>query len=371
MYLNKLLNKFLNIYENNKENKTFLFTLYIASKFFLLAYKARILLYKLKLIKTYSLPAYIVCIGNITSGGTGKTPIAIEIAKYFLSKKSKVAVITRGYNAKLPRNDRVSLVSDGNDILIDPENCGEEAYLIAKSVPKALVLVGKDRVKASRAAIKLGAEVLILDDAFQYLRLNRNKDILMIDSYNPFDNGNLLPRGKLRELPDSISRASAIIISNTNSRKLSDYELNTIKKYAKSTPIGKINYRIHQLTALNTKKILSMNEAKGLKCLAFCGIGNPESFIDSLKRNEISILQYKIYPDHYLYEFTDIEKIIRLAKEYKIENIITTEKDAIKIDELCQAAPVTFWMTKLDVLWETPDFLTTLFNSTEGILNKL
>lgn len=357
--LNKSLNICLNIYKKNKENKLFNFSLKCFSYIFFVLYKTRLLLYKLKILKTYTLPAYIVSIGNITSGGTGKTPMCIEVGKYFMSINRKIAILTRAYNTN--NEDKVTLVSDGLEILVEPEDCGDEAFLIAKNLPKAMVFAGKDRVKTAKAAIRLGAEIVIVDDGYQYLKLNRNENILMIDSYRPFDNRHLLPFGKLRELPDSICRASAIIISNSKSKQLAEADLKTLKKYGDKIPITKTSYKLKELTSLNTKRILKDSEIKNLRAIACCGIGNPESFIDLLKRNEILVLESLIYPDHHKYLYNDIEKMIKLCKSSNTEDIITTEKDAVKIIDLCQAAPINFWAIKIDVSWDEYDFLDKLF----------
>ncbi len=362
---NKLLNIFINIYNKNRNNKLFSLLLYISSLVFFLLYKTRLFLYKIKILKTTTLPAYIISIGNITSGGTGKTPISIETAKYFMSLGHKVAILTRGYNTN--QEDKVTLVNDGTELLTDYENCGDEAYMIAKNLPNALVISGKDRIRSAKAAIKLGAGVIILDDGFQYIKLNRNENILMIDSYNPFDKNRLIPLGKSRECPDSISRATSIILSNSDRTHISEKDLNTIKKYAKQIPVGKISYKIKELISLNTKRVLNISSAKGLEAIACCGIGNPQSFIDLLKRNEIKITDYIIYPDHYNYQFEDIEKMIKVCKEYNTENIIISEKDAVKITDLCQAAPISFWSTKIEVLWENSTFFDTIFEKKETI----
>ncbi len=351
-----------NFYEKNKNN-IFLFPiLYFCSKVFQLIYKTRIFLYKIKILKSHSLPAYVVSIGNITSGGTGKTPLTIEIAKYFIACGYKVAILSRGYKGLSNNKNEILLVSDGSDILSDYEYCGDEPYLIAKKIPKAIVIVGKDRYKTGKAALKLGAQVLVLDDGYQYLGLNRNSNILILDSYRPFDNGHLLPLGQLRELPDSISRTSAIILSNSDRKKLDDGTYSKLKRYAQNTPIFKIGYKLTELTGLNTKKTISINEAKKLTVMALCGIGNPDSFIDLLKRHELNVVTYTTYPDHFKYEYADIKIILNTAEKFNVDNIVTTEKDAIKLEELCQAAPISFWSTKLDVTFEDSKIFEKIFS---------
>ncbi|MBI3309429.1 MAG: tetraacyldisaccharide 4'-kinase [Candidatus Melainabacteria bacterium] len=352
-FLNKLQIESLHIYKQYKNNFIVNILLQIASYVFLLLYKLRFKLYQFNILKTVKLPAYVVSIGNLTTGGTGKTPVAIELAKYFLNLGHKVAILSRGYKASYNHADGVLLVSDGEDIVTDYDRAGDEPYLIAKEVPKALVLINKDRVLAGQSAIKLGADVLILDDGFQYLKLHRDENIVLLDSYAPFDNGHLLPRGKLRELPESLIRSTAIIISNCDRKKLQNNELKILDNYSKGLQIEKISYKLNSISGINTKKTLTLKDIKGLKAIACCGIGNPESFLDLLARNEINILSYLAYPDHFDYQYEDIEQMTTLAKKYNVEDIIVTSKDAIKIEDLCQAAPISFWKTNIEVVWDS------------------
>lgn len=362
MYLNKLFNKFLYIYEKYRSNVFFKFILDIASFFYMLAYKTRLILYKLKLLRSNSLNATVISIGNITTGGTGKTPLVIETAKHFLNQGRKVGILSRGYKRRIINNNNDALlVSDGQEILIEHELSGDEPYLIAKKIPKAIVVVGKDRIKTGKAAIKLGAEILILDDGYQNMKLNKNENILLLDGHNPFDNGHLLPSGKLRESLDSIKRASTIIISNPDKKGLTQEIIKTIKDYAQDKPIFYLNYRIKQLKGINITKTINIENLKDTKAIGFCGIANPKSFLKSLEENYINLSSFLTYPDHYNYSVEDITHIIKLAQNNKIENIITTEKDAIKIEGFCESAPVTFWTTILEVTWENPDALEMIF----------
>ena len=364
-FLNKLQNTFLLIYKKYKNNKIFNLFLYFLSLLFLAGYKLRLVLYKLKILKTYKLPAYVISIGNISSGGTGKTTLVMEIAKHLIAKDYKVAILSRGYKRNIEKNDGVILVSDGEDIITDYDRAGDEPYLIARKVPKALVLVYRNRVQAGMLAInRFGVNALILDDGFQYLKLERDENILILDSYNPFDNNQLLPLGTLRELPESMKRSTTVLLSNSDRKKLDDSELNIINKYGKNKSILKFSYKLTELKELNTKKTLAINNAKNLKAIACCGIGNPESFIDLLKRNEINIIDSLFFPDHYNYQFEDIEKMVSLAQKNNIENIIVTEKDAVKIEDLCQALPVSFWTANIEIIWDTADPFSKLFTTT-------
>ena len=355
-YLNKLVNRFWFIYKNHDKNFLLTAILSAASFFYYLAYKTRLILYKLNILQKKTLKAIVISVGNITTGGTGKTPITIELAKYFLNKGYKVAILSRGYKRKIYNKESQGtiLVSDGEEILVDYEISGDEPYLIAKKVPKALVLVGKDKIKSGLSAIKLGAQVLIMDDGYQHLRLNRNENLLLLDCYKPFDNGHLLPRGNLRELPDSIKRATGIILTNSD-KPLEQKDLAKINKFTDKKTLVKMNYKIKQIIALNIIKKLNISEAKGLKVIAFCGIGNPQSFIETLKKSELNILGSIFFDDHHHYNYDDIKQIIELAKKYNVENVITTEKDSIKIETLCEAAPATFWAAEIEVIWNIPN----------------
>lgn len=361
IFSNESLNKLLSFYEKNKNNVVLIYFLNLASIFFFIGYKLRYLLYQLNLLGTQKLNAYVVSVGNISSGGTGKTPLTIEIGKYFQSLGYKVGILCRGYMGDLSSNNEVTLVSDGKDIVADYEDVGEEAVLIARKVPQAIVIAGKKRIATGKAAINLGAEVLILDDGFQYLKLYRDKDIVLLDSYNPFDNGYLIPRGKLRELPDAIKRASCIFISNSDKVKISENNLSIIQKYLGEKPFIKTQVKIEELHGLNTKRVISIKEAKEKKFIACSGIGNPISFIDTLKRAGINIVDQINYSDHHLYESLDINNMIILAKKYNCEDIIITEKDAIKLEDICLAAPINFWYTKLNIFWDKENIFDVLF----------
>jgi len=354
---------YLHFYEKYNSNRFIQLLLYLCSLIFLIVYKSRLALYKLNILKSYSLPAFVISIGNITSGGTGKTPFTIEVAKHFISKGFKVGILSRGYGRQSKNSTEILLVSDGNDILSDVEYSGDEPYLIAKKVPKAIVAVGKDRYKTGKTALTLGAEVLILDDGFQHLRLKRNINILMLDSYKPFDNYHLLPAGKLRELPESLKRANAIVVSNSDRKELDDNVLSIILKTKKNIPLIKTSYKITELKSLNTKRNISLNDAKKIRFYAFCGIANPESFIDLLKRNDLQIANYKAFPDHHTYTYDDIKIIIDFSVKNNIEDVIITEKDEAKIIELCQAAPLTFWSAKLEMIFKNYNAFEDLFSN--------
>lgn len=356
-YLNILHKQSLHIYRSCRDKYPLKLILKIGAFFYYLVYIIWFNLYKSNILKSYSLPVPVISIGNITSGGTGKTTLTIDLSNYLTKLGHKVAILSRGYKRKEQMHgDGILLVSDGQSILTNPDISGDEPYLIAREAKKAIIIVTKDRIKGGLTAVKLGAEILILDDGYQYIRLKRNENILLLDCTNPFDNGCLLPLGYLREPISSITRATAIILSNNTDNddisKLKD-KLKRDCDLPKNLPIVSMRYKIKDLNGINIKRTISLDDAKKVDFIAFSGIGNPESFIKTLNKNELKVKSNLIYPDHYNYSYNDIKTICDLAKSQNIENIITTSKDAVKIVSACEMLPATFWSTNIEITWDS------------------
>jgi len=349
------------IYKKYKNNFFFSILMGFFSFFYNIGYKTRLFLYKNSYLKGVKFDVPVISIGNITTGGTGKTPLTIEIGKHLIKKGLKVGVLSRGYKRVSDINENV-LVSDGNEILADYEICGDEPYLIAKTLRKAIMLAGANRVKSAYSAIRLGANVLILDDGYQHLKINRDLDILLLDSNKPFDNGHTLPKGELREDIDSIKRATSIIFTNSSNFTTDEFYLNKVKQINPSAPIFYMKYEIKNLRGINIKKSISINEAKANKYISFCGIGNPEGFTESLSAAGLNVIENISFPDHHNYDYSDIKKILEVAKKQNVQDIITTEKDAVKLEDLCMAAPVTFWYSEIEIRWKDAESLELLTN---------
>ncbi len=308
----------------------FLLLLFL-SLFYGIAVNIRQLLYRFNIIKSHKLNAYTISIGNLTTGGTGKTPITSEIAN-FINKNlnKKVAIISRGYGGKLS-NKNTNVISNGEKIFYDSTQAGDESFWMAENTKNTAVLTGKNRIKSGQYAIdNFNSEVLILDDGFQHLKLKRDLDIVLIDCINVFGNGFLLPAGPLREQINQIKRADKVIIVDKQPLdKASE---------GQSSKIAKMIQEKYQKTPLichfNPGKVydLKTNEAVSASCaLAFAGIAQPGQFFGFLKNEGIEIIEEKVFSDHYLYTKLDIENLIANAREKGADSIITTEKDAVKI----------------------------------------
>lgn len=269
--------------------------------------------YDTGLLRIYKASAAVISVGNITAGGTGKTPLVIWLANYFDQKGAKCAILTRGYKS-------------------EPGKLTDEPAILAKSCPQSQIVINADRVAAAKKVTgQGGADILIMDDGFQHRRLGRDVDIVAIDATCPFGFGRMLPAGLLRESIKSIKRASIVII--TRSDQVDDAEMTAIKerikKIAPEVPIAKTICCHPGAIAMKGHR-LTMNELRSGKVFAFCGIGNPEAFVGQLGRSGITLVGSKSYNDHHNYTVRDITDIYEEAKYLGANIILTTQKDWVK-----------------------------------------
>lgn len=291
--------------------------------FYFLAVKLRNFLYKKGILKSYKSSIYTISVGNLTTGGTGKTPVVAEIVNYL--KHEKVAILSRGYGGKLP-NKEPNLISENGEIFFDAAMAGDEPYFLAKKCSSASVITCASRIKGAKAAQKLGCTKLILDDGFGHLKLHRDLNILIIDSQKQFGNEFLLPAGPLREPLSEIMRADKILVVN-KSANIAEAEV-----YAKflsdrfKKPVFMCNMLKSRIYDINVPTF----ELKDKKIIAFSAIAQPEQFYEYLKK-DFELIDTKNFEDHHLYTVADIEKLIDLAKKNGVSSVVTTEKDAVKV----------------------------------------
>lgn len=312
--------------------KVLYFPLYVLLVLPTIAYwsitKTRNFLYKKDILKKYNPKIYTISVGNLTTGGTGKTPITAEIANYFAQKGDYPAILSRGYGGTIS-NKNVNIISDGNTINFGATEAGDEPFWLAKHCPKVAVLTCSSRVNAAKfAKTNLNCTKLILDDGYQHQKLERNLNILVIDSEKQFSNGSVLPLGALREPISEVKRADKIIVVNKsiNEKKAKSFANLLKKKYNK--PVFICNMEPADVYNIQTKKIID----DSMPVIAFCAIGQPEQFYKYLQRYDI--MATKSYPDHHLYTKDDIEELKNLMKKNDAKCLITTEKDAVKIQAL-------------------------------------
>ncbi|MEO6590334.1 MAG: tetraacyldisaccharide 4'-kinase [Pyrinomonadaceae bacterium] len=301
-------------------------------------------LYEKGFFSSYALGAKTVSIGNITVGGTGKTPLVAFAAETLFEAGEKVGILTRGYGRENPKK-RV-LVMDGREILAAAKKAGDEPFELAeKLLGKAVIIADADRVSAGIwAREKFGITVFVLDDAFQHRKVKRDLDIVCIDATNPFGNGLVLPSGILREAVENLKRAGAIVITRANLIEKIENLKSEISKYT-NAPIFISHNEFSNLTSvknLNETLISSSNiqNPKSKSALAFCALGNPNNFFEQLRREKFTVTATKIFPDHHFYTPNDILMIEKKARENGAEILITTGKDAAKLDGLKSNFPV-------------------------------
>jgi tetraacyldisaccharide 4'-kinase len=278
------------------------------------------------LFRQKKLPCMVVSVGNITVGGTGKTPMVILLAKLLLEKGHRPAVLSRGYGAKT--NLPVNVVSDGSRILMGWHEAGDEPLLIARSVSGIPVLTGPRRLLTGRTAIgNFGADVLILDDAFQHRALFRDLDIVLIDAVRPYGNGRLLPGGPLREPAEALGRAHLLI--QTGGSRRPEQPLSEVPEM----PSFRGFHRPLGIVEGGTGRLFPVDSLQGKKVCAFAGIGQPEAFRRSLSELDLDMVSFRAFSDHHPYSRTDIDSLRQLAVETGADHIVTTEKDGIRLTD--------------------------------------
>lgn len=288
-------------------------------------------LYDKKILKINKIEdVFVICIGNITVGGTGKTPAVQYFAKKLHQEGRKVAVVSRGYRGK--RKIEPLIVSDGQNILVTSKESGDEPFSHALNL-KVPVIVGKDRYKACKLAKEtFDVDTIILDDGFQHRKLFRNWDIVLIDATNPFGREALLPKGTLREsFHPAAKRASEFII--TKSDLVAEKEAETLRRFLKKKYKKPVSMAKHGITSLcdidgNAKPLFWV---KGKRVLLFSGLANPLNFQKTVISLDPSYMERIDFLDHHSFKEKDIDLIKRRAEEMRASYIITTEKDVVKL----------------------------------------
>ncbi|MFW5855714.1 MAG: tetraacyldisaccharide 4'-kinase [Bacillota bacterium] len=302
----------------------------------IIIYKIRSFLYKSGILETKKMNTPVLSVGNITTGGTGKTPLVESLARRLKERDYKVVIISRGYRSK---GNKPIIVADEKEIKVDQEKAGDEVFMLASHLPGVPVLCGKDRTMTARLAEKeFNPDIIIADDAFQHWSLGRDLDLVVVDALNPFGHNHLLPRGLLREPLTALSRADIFIV--TRSERVDSEELDRLKgrlrSYNKEAEIIFSQHKPFQLGAIACSREEGFYPAKELeekKILALSGIGSPGSFVRGLNELQAEVVETINYPDHYQYNEEDIMDIAMKAQLNEVEWVVTTEKDAVKFDQ--------------------------------------
>ena len=327
----------------------------------------RIWLYKVRIKREHNLGCLVVSIGNLTVGGTGKTPIVEKFAKALTAGGRRVAILSRGYKSVKPSlKDKIKskmqgnpisqepprVVSDGKEVFLDSDTAGDEPYMLATNLDGVAIVVDKDRVKAGLHAIKeFDVDTLLLDDGLQYLRLRHRLDIVLIDKYSPFGNEKLLPRGTLREPPENLKRASYIFITKCDGSSNEEL-IKRIRKYNRTAEIIECAHQPKYLENIETNERLPLEHLKGKDIGTISGIAVPESFEDGIKNLGAKIELTRRYTDHHRYRKREVQKFIDQCLNRDLDMIVTTEKDYVRFPEIqaSEDMPVYFLRVEIGIL---------------------
>ena len=282
-------------------------------------------LYRNKVLPSRRLPCTVISVGNISSGGTGKTPFVLFLADYLTKKGLKPVILTRGYRGRL--EGRIAVVSDGSKVWLSTGDSGDEAAMLARGLPGVPVVMGADRYNAGLAAWETFCpDVFILDDGYQHLALQRDLNILLLDAERPFGNGYTIPLGYLRERKKARTRADLAVLTRSGTEAA---ELKSL--FPPSVPVIRTLHRPSKLFEFATGREVSAGTISGKGVLALSSVAGPGSFSLLLKELNANILKQLSYPDHHGYRPQDFARIEGAAKVAGADFIVTTEKDAVKL----------------------------------------
>jgi tetraacyldisaccharide 4'-kinase len=360
--------------------------LWLPAKLYELAVRLRVAAYETEYRKQKHLEAVVISIGNIALGGTGKTPMVEYVARYIKSEDHSVAILTRGYaressgmrvlndprgfsstdpNGNGEQGGRAHTAADSNNTGVTVPNheqggnatdvrshleYGDEPLMLARALPGVPVIINKNRYEGGRwAERELGAEVLVLDDAYQHLALARDLNILLLDATDPFGGFKMAPFGRLREPLYGIRRADAVIVTRAN-RPFDQGQTNAIIKYfcGDKVPVMYVYSSITHLRHVETGVVYEAEQFAGWNAAVMCGIGNPRAFADDILEFGMNIVSENFFPDHHAFTQEDMERVTGAARETGADAIVTTEKDAVRLESL-KPADVPIYAAQLEI----------------------
>jgi tetraacyldisaccharide 4'-kinase len=324
----------------------------------------RLYFYRKRILRERALGCLVISVGNLTVGGTGKTPIVEKFARALQAGGRRVAILSRGYKSvprkrrwldRLRRRDAAPprVVSDGKSLLLDSLTAGDEPYMLAHNLKDVIVLVDKDRVKSGRFAIdKWNVDTLLLDDGLQYLHLKHRLDMVLVDRQAPFGNEFLLPRGTLREAPRNLRRASYIFITK-NTGESNETLIKRIRRYNRTAEIIECAHKPLYLQNVFTGEQLPLERLRDAFIGSICGIAAPESFEGALKKLGAHVDLAKRYIDHHYYTEAELTTFINRCIRRDLAMIVTTEKDAVRMPRLPETdikVPICFLRVEIEIL---------------------
>ncbi|MCE5324542.1 tetraacyldisaccharide 4'-kinase [bacterium] len=303
-------------------------------------------LYSLGIRKRYALSVPVISVGNLTFGGTGKTPAVQTICRLLVQSGKKVVILSRGHGGSAKG---ALIVSDGKHVSASASEAGDEPVLLALSLPGVPVVVGKDRRVSGKLAVEeFSPDVIVLDDGLQYWQLHRDLDIVLVSAAKPFGSGFVMPMGDLRESVNGLKRAGVVLLNTDGATDIESVE-QRIRRIAPGVDIYRCRRTPESFVRISDGEQLALDWVKGRRVLAFCGIGKPQSFIDMLESLGAIVVKQLVFSDHHEYSHEDISLIESERSSSSAEAIVTTQKDLARLGELVRINNLHILVIRLEV----------------------
>jgi len=346
--------------QEKKQRNAFTFFLKTLSVVYGLAVRLRLIGYKVGLFRIKSLSTYVVSIGNITVGGTGKTPFVAMLAEWASENGIEAAILSRGYKGKTSHDFLV--VSDGIKVLATADDAGDEAVLLAKKLSSIPVLISKNRYLIGNLALRrFNPELLLLDDGYQHVSLHRDLDILLLDTRRQFGNGWLLPRGPLREPLAGIERADLIVITKCAVECNGNDMVDFLRKNFPGKPIFRSGHLPDQVIFPLDGRTYPPDFLSGKKVVAFAGLAHPDDFLDMVKSLGAHVIHFRAFSDHHSFTQGEIGELASWKKASEGDFLLTTEKDWVRIDgRVDVGADIAVLTIKVGLLSDSDTFFDTI-----------
>lgn len=344
----------------------------VLSWIFGLLVRLRLWLYRHRIFRDTPLGCKVVVVGNLTVGGTGKTPVVMKMARVLSQRGRKVAILSRGYKGAsdsmpkrfwrwLTQGSRPDplVVADGKKVLSGPDEAGDEPFMLASNLVDAgvVVIVDRDRVEGGRFALRrFGVDTILLDDGLQYLPLRGQINLLLVDSHDPFGNGAMLPRGILREPVANLSRASYVFITKSSGPPAPEL-VSLIRQHNERAEIIACAHTAKEVVELETGAAVPLESLRGKRVAAFSGIATPERFEETLRAQGATIVANRRFLDHHAFNDEDLDEVLDRALRARAEMIVTTEKDAVRLQgRFRPPIPLVFIRLEVEILGDRDGF---------------
>lgn len=309
-------------------------------------YEVRRAGYRHGLFRTGHVSRPVVSVGNLTAGGTGKTSLVARFARLFLARDWRVAVISRGYGGRY--HGAYAVVSDGQACRLSSAEAGDEPVMLARGLPGLWVVVGRNRRVAAEATIRMAQpDLILLDDGFQSWELDRDLDLVVVDAVAGFGSGRLQPAGPLREPLRALRRAGGIVVTKTDHAGPIAPLIARLQSYHPTVPIWQAWYRVTEVRRFGSQEMVGLDELKGRRVGLVSGIADPRAFRRTVETLGVNVVAEARYPDHYGYRDSDLTVIVSRSRAADL--LLTTEKDAVRIDRWGSGPPLYVVRVDLEV----------------------